>query len=129
MGYKAKLIIGVIIITAICFVDYQFFTEGRDARRLDPLVRQAAHLIVLAVITPIGYWAWKGHPMQWTKNLWIASYMLAISILLIVGLIQWQTSLFSNELLDRFYDFRLFFGSPLAFIMLFMLTILAKKRS
>lgn len=128
MSYKTKLWVGAVVITLICFIDYQFFTEGRDARRIAPLIRQAAHLVILAAIIPVGYWSWKAHPMQWTKQVWLRTYLAALFILIIVGLIQWQTHLFSNEILDRFYDFRIFFGSPLAFIVLYMLTVIAKKK-
>ncbi|MCB0700559.1 MAG: hypothetical protein H6551_03905 [Chitinophagales bacterium] len=128
MSYRSKLLIGILLITIVCFIDYQYLTEGIEARRISPLVRQAGHLAVLAAIVPIGYWAWKSHPMQWTKSIWVTSYIIAFIVLLLVGIIQWQTRFFSNEILDRFYDLRIFFTSPLAFIVLYMLTVIAKKR-
>jgi hypothetical protein len=122
MGYKTKLLVSLLVITAICFIDYQYFSEGMEVRTMNPVYRQAGHLAILLAIIPIGYWGWKDFPLTWPKRLWVLSYVSAIAILSVIGIIQWQTQIFSIGFLDRVGDARLFFGSPLAFLVLYMLT-------
>ena len=40
MSLKTRLIAGVVLITLICFIDYQYFSEGMDVRKMNPLYRQ-----------------------------------------------------------------------------------------
>ena len=127
MSLKTRLIAGVVLITLICFIDYQYFSEGMDVRKMNPLYRQVGHLAILMCTAAIGYWAWKKHPFSWTGSLWLIAYTAAIVVITIIGLAQWQTGFFSKNFLDRVSDARLFFGSPLPFFILYMLTIIARR--
>lgn len=127
MKYKTKLWAGLLLVTLISFIDYQYFSEGFAVRRMPGAVRQSGHLFVLVVIILVGFWGWNKHPMQWTKKLWLYAYGAAIVILLLIGFVSTQLVHLGSGFLDRVSDFRLFFCSPLPYITLYMLTQIAKQ--
>lgn len=129
MQQKNKFWIGLVVITVVCFVDYQFFTEGYSVRRLSAMVRQVGHFVVLAAVIPIGWWAWKDHPMQWLKKLWLYSYIPVILFILLVGVLKITLNLFGSEFLDWMTTVRYLFSSPMPHIFLYMLARLAQARN
>lgn len=82
-----------IAVTVLCWLDYQYFTEGH-AQQLSPIKRQIGHLGLLAIITPVGYLGWKAYGVSWIQKLWLAAYAAALVIIMVVGLIQWKTNIF-----------------------------------
>lgn len=126
MLQRNKFRIALVLITLICFIDYQMFTEGYSVRKIDPLIRQIGHLVILLAVVPIGYWAWKSHPIQWLKKLWIIPYISAIVFILFTGLLKTQTNILSDSFMEWVAsDVRYVFTSPLPHIMIYMISLIA----
>jgi hypothetical protein len=111
-----------VLIVVLCWLDYQFFTEGLQAHHMAPLKRRVMHLVLLGGITLTGYWGWFKHPMRWIKKLWLASYVIAIGFVAVVGLVQWRYHFFSHNALDIIFGIRIFFCSPAPFFILYLLS-------
>ncbi len=129
MKQQNKFWLALVLITIVCFVDYQMFTEGYAVRRLSPMVRQAGHFVVLLAVIPIGWWAWKQHTMQWLKQLWLYSYGIALAFIVLIGLLKSQTNILTEDFLDWVTTVRYFFTSPLPHLLLYMLSLIAQQRS
>lgn len=114
-------------VTVLCWLDYQYFTEGH-AQHLSPIKRQLGHIVLLAIITPIGYLGWKAYGISWIQKLWLISYISAIIIITSAGLIQWKTGVFGIELLDQISRLRLFFTSPLPYGMLYVINKVVRNQ-
>ena len=109
-----------IFVTTLCWVDYQYFTEGH-ANSISPLSRQIGHIVILLAILPVGYLGWKNHPMAWIKTLWLMSYTIVIAIICVIGMLQWRLQLFGTGFLDQVSNLRLFFCSPVPYFLLYIL--------
>lgn len=127
MRSKAIFWLIFIAVTVLCWLDYQYFTEGH-AQQLSPIKRQIGHLGILAVITPVGYMGWKAYGVSWIQKLWFAAYVAALVIIMVVGLIQWKTNIFGIEFLDQISRLRLFFTSPLPYGMLYIINKVVKSQ-
>lgn len=129
MSQRNKFWLALGLITLICFIDYQMFTEGYSVRKINPLIRQVGHLVILLAVVPIGYWAWKDHPLQWTKKLWIIPYTIAIAFILLTGLLKIQTNILSETFMEWVAsDIRYVFTSPLPHLMIYMLSLIATQK-
>lgn len=120
MNRKLAFWLSFIIVAALCWIDYQYFTEGH-AHLITPIQRQIGHILLLIAITPVGYVGWRYYGIQWIYKLWLTSYMVAIAIIGITGLIQWKTGVFGIVFLDQISSLRLFFTSPLPYFMLYII--------
>lgn len=129
MKLQNKFWLALVLITIICFVDYQMFTEGYAVRRLSPMVRQVGHFTILLAVIPIGWWAWKLHPMQWLKLLWLYSYGIALVFIVLIGLLKSQSNILTEDFLDWVTTVRYFFTSPLPHLLLYMLSLIAQQKS
>lgn len=129
MRQQNKFWVALVIITIVCFLDYQLFTEGYAVRNISPTIRQAGHFIILAGVIPIGYWAWKTHPMEWLKTLWMFVYGFALGFIIVIGALKMFTDILPDVFLDWATTVRMFFCSPLPHIMLYMLTLIATQKN
>lgn len=126
MQQKNRFWIAFIIITLVCFADYQLFTEGYAVRQMKPIYRQAGHMIILLAVIPIGYWAWSKHTMQWTSKLWLLSYIAITVFILLTGVLKTIDVLNNRAFMEWVATVRYVFVSPLPHILLYMLTLIAK---
>ena len=126
MNQQAKTWMGLILISAVAYLDYHFFTEGYAVRRMSPIVRQGGHLAILAAIVPIGYWALKNHPLSWASKVWARTYIGVILFIILIGALQRFTNIFGNGFLDKIQELRAFFCSPLPYIFILVLYIISK---
>ena len=120
MRHKLRFWLAFSIIILFSWLDYQYFTEGH-ADFFPAVIRQLGHLIVLLLILAAGYWGWAKQVLPWPKRVWVYSYGLTISIIGIIGLIQWKTELFGVGFLDVISSVRLFLGSPVPYFMMYIL--------
>lgn len=111
-----------LLIALIFLIDGQLFSEGYRVRVLPTAFRQAAHLILLGLVTFIGCKGWANQPAQWVKKFWLLSYLAVIALLLVIGVIQYLFQPFSTDFLDVIGGIRLFFTSPMPYLVLFLLT-------
>jgi len=95
-----------------------------DSFPISENVRRVAHLTLLAVVMLAGGYTWAASPITWVKTLWWYAYAFAFVFLIIVGLAEHYTHIFSYYTLYAFYEFRVFFCSPLP---LFILYIFSKR--
>ena len=120
MRSKAIFWLALVCIAVVCWLDYQFFNEG-FSYKYNALQRQSGHLAVLAIILPLGYLGWTQHPAKWPRRLWTMVYMIIICLVILIGAIQWETGWFGVGFLDNVSSLRLFFSSPLPYLLLFLL--------
>lgn len=128
MSQQRKFWVGLIVITVVCYLDYHFFIEGYSVRKVSPVVRQIGHLAVLLAVVFIGYWVWKTHVLQWLKTMWLFAYGVALGFIVTVGALKF----FTDVLPDMFFDWastvRYFFCSPLPFLLIYMLSVIASQK-
>lgn len=129
MQQQNKFRVALALITIICFLDYQLFTEGYAVRDISPIVRQVGHFVIMMAVIPIGWWAWKNHPIQWFGKLWLYSYGAALGFIVLVGLLKMSTNLLTEDFLDWVTTVRYFFTSPLPHLLLYMLSLIAMQRN
>lgn len=128
MQQRNKFWIALALITVVCFLDYQLFTEGYAVRSISPAIRQAGHFAILLAVIPIGWWAWKAHPIRWFRMLWAASYGFAIGFILSIGALKALINTLPEAFLDWASTVRYFFTSPLPHLLLYMLALIAKQQ-
>jgi len=121
MQPKARLVLVLLLLTVISFIDHQFFYEPRQVTTLSALQRQVMHLLVLLCFIPIGLIALKGDKIHWMKKLWVTVYASAISLLAVIGVIQWKLHAFPSGVLDIISTVRIFITSPLPFLLLYFM--------
>lgn len=124
---QIQLWLGLLLVTILAFTDFQYFSEVQSARAIPLNIRRIGHISILILILVSGYWGWYKHPLKWPKRLWAFTYILGIVCLAILGIISKTTGILDKGILDRIYEVRLFFCSPLPYLMLLVLTILAKR--
>ena len=129
MKQQNKFWLALALITIVCFIDYQLFTEGYAVRKLSPTIRQAEHFVVLLAVVPIGWWAWKEHPMQWLKQLWLYAYSIALGFIVLIGLLKSLSNILTEDFLDWVTTVRYFFTSPLPHLLVYMLSLIALQKS
>jgi hypothetical protein len=115
MKNKLSTWLSLVIIVALSWIELQYFTESQG---VDELQRKAAHILFLVAIMAAGYIAWAKHIVVWTRQIWLFSYIGAIVLITGIGLVQWKFQVFGSDLLDQVRDIRIFFSSPLPFLML-----------
>lgn len=129
MRQQSKFWIALVLITLVCYLDYQFFIEGYSVRNLSSTTRQIGHLSILLAVIPIGYWAWAKHEMAFLKKLWLWAYSGAVAFILIVGLLKTQTNILSHNFMEWSATVRYVFCSPLPHLLLFMLSKIADSQN
>jgi hypothetical protein len=116
-------IIALVLLIIVCWFDYQYFTEGQSVIEMSATTRRIAHLLFLGVLIPVGYWGLGNFP-KWMRGLWLASYTAVFCFLFIIGVLQMKLKLFSVTTLDQISTIRLFFGSPMPFMILYILFVI-----
>lgn len=116
------------IIVIVCYFDWYLFGEGYGVRRVSGTIRQAGHLGTLLFVVATGYWAWKTHPMQWLKSLWVYVYTAGIGFVLLVGALK-MTGILSDGFLEWVTTIRYLLTSPLPHLLMYMLTLIASQKN
>jgi hypothetical protein len=116
-----------VVITGIAWIDYQYLSEGYRVRWMNPGHRQLLHLLILCTITAAGYLFLKSHPVQWLKKLWTFSYSLVLFLLVFSGIVQLLSKALPIGYLDFLSTLRLFFCSPMPFLMLYLFAMLLPR--
>ena len=128
MRQQTKFWVALVLITLVCYIDYQFFIEGYNVRKLSSTIRQAGHLSVLISVAAIGYWAWAKHPLTYLKKLWLFSYGAGLGFILVTGLIKTQTELLGEDFFEWAATVRYAFCSPLPHLLLYMLSLVGQQK-
>ncbi|MBS1771885.1 MAG: hypothetical protein JST82_03435 [Bacteroidetes bacterium] len=119
---KPKLVfwLSFIAVTLLSWIDNQYYTEGL-AHYHTPFQRQIAHIIILAMFIPVGYWGWRTNPIHWFRKAWLILYSTVTVIIGIIGLYEWKKGGLSLEFLDSVSVVRQFFCSPAPYFILYVL--------
>lgn len=127
MPHRSRFILAFVVITALCWIDYQYYSEGGAVRAIDDTRRQMAHLIILILLVPIGWFGWSAHGVKWIRKFWLLTYLTAICFLITFGLIQSFFHPFGTTTKDIVSSIRLFFTSPMPFLLLQLIRMLLKR--
>ena len=126
---KPRIWLAFLLITVLCWIDYSQFTDVAELDGISDTTRRIAHIIILMLIIPLGYWGLAAATMQWMKRIWLLLYVTGLVVILIAGILQWQWQLFSVPVLDRISDIRLFLTSPIPyFILLLLPSVLSREK-
>lgn len=117
--------LALLAILALCTADHVYFTEGRGAQSLSDGVRKVAHISILAAIIPVGYLGWRRHPQQWLKRVWLWSHLCALSAVVLAGAACYSLGYYDKALLKKLGDIRLFFCSPVPYLVLYLLSLIS----
>lgn len=115
MTKKVSTWVSLVLIVILSWIELQYFSESQG---VDETGRRAAHILFLLAIMMVGYLAWSRHIVVWTRQIWLFTYTGAILLIVGIGLLQWKFQWFGTDLLDQVRDIRIFFSSPLPFLML-----------
>jgi hypothetical protein len=128
MRQQTKFWLALLAITIVCYFDFYLYGEGYSVRNVSAVVRQGGHLATLLIVMSSGFLAWKHHPMQWLKKLWMYSYIAGIIFIIIVGGIKTFIGILGEDFLEWVATVRQFFCTPLPYLLVYMLSLIAKQR-
>lgn len=126
MQNKWRLWVGLAIIIILSWVELQFFTETDAVGELE---RQVAHISFLALIAATGYIALYTHRAKWLKSLWLLVYILVLVVIVGVGLLNRRVIAFSVDFLDEIHQLRVFFITPIPFLILMAIPYKQNRQS
>lgn len=126
-NYRTQIWLSFLFVVALCCIDYAYLSEGMGAILMNDMYRKLGHLIILFAIIAIGYWEWKGHPVQWLKKVWLWSHLLSVLLIVIVGALCYAVGFFDKAFLKKIGDIRLFFCSPVPFFILYILSVISDR--
>lgn len=124
MGHKLRMILALLIIVVLAWVELQQYSE---AVNVPEQTRKVAHILFLVFIMLVGYWGWFAHPMRWLKNAWLLAYATVLAIIVGFGIIHWKVYQFSIGFLDQISLLRIFFSSPVPFLVLVVFQMRKKE--
>jgi hypothetical protein len=115
MSNKLRIIIALLVIVVLAWIELQQYSE---AVNVPEQTRKIAHILFLVAIMLVGYWGWFAHPLKWLKNAWVLAYTAVLAIIVAFGVIHWKVYQFSIGFLDQISLLRIFFSSPVPFLVL-----------
>lgn len=115
MGNKLRMILALLIIVVLAWIELQQYSE---AVNVPEQTRKIAHILFLIGIMLVGYWGWFAHPLKWLKNAWLLAYCAVLAIVVVIGIVHWKFYQFSVGFLDQVSLLRIFFSSPVPFLVL-----------
>jgi CDP-diglyceride synthetase len=124
MQNKGRLWVCLFIIIVLSWLELQFFTEASGVAEF---TRQLAHILFLLAIMGVGYYAWANNPLKWLKQVWLLAYAGVFLLILLIGVLNRFIN-FSIGFLDEIHLVRVFFNSPLPFIMLMVLAYMQRQK-
>ena len=111
----------LILIVLLSWVENQYISESAKDF-LAENTRKALHIVFYLSVMLVGYFGWYHHPIKWLRVLWVFSYSFIIIALLGVGFIDSRFHFFSMGFLDQIHGIRVFFISPVPFLILLVLS-------
>ncbi len=124
MQSKVRVWVSLVVIIVLSWLELHFFTE---ASGVAAFTRQLAHIVFILGIMAVGYWAWSGNRVPWLKKVWLLAYASVLMLIITVGILN-QFLHFSINFLDEIRLIRVFFNSPLPYIMLMVLAYLQQPK-
>lgn len=115
---KNKYIICFILILLLWICGAQEMYTNKESLRNANFIRYIIYFIWLSGTGTIGYLAWVKHPQQWIKQVWTGLYAIAFIILLLLGTADLLLLHFTRSQRNYIQTFRLFFQSPVPFVVL-----------
>lgn len=79
----------------------------------------------LFAVAIIGYIGWLQHPFKWVKNIWLFSYLMVISLLTVLGIVDLFITDYDKDFVKVL---RLFVQSPLPFALLYLFVKVSYKK-
>ncbi len=120
MSYKVRFIAALVVIILISWFDFRYLSMYPESFPIPESVRRVMHLGLLAGVMLTGAFAWAKCPVAWVKTLWWYAYLFALAFLVVMGLVEHYAHVFHYNTLYAFYEFRVFFCSPLPMFILFI---------
>ena len=113
-----KLVLSLILIIGLSWIELQHVSE---ATGVGAMKRRIFHLVFLGGVYAAGIFYWHQHKIHWVKYVWTLGYASLVVRLMLVGLVQWKFDIVSADVLDQIRHLRVFFSSPLPFIILLVI--------
>ena len=113
-----RILVALIIIVLLNSFDAAFISEASGVAEK---IRKIGHIIILAAIVFTGYRYWLYASPSWMKFLWNVTHILLFIVLIVVNVLNARTHIFSTLFLDQISYMRLFFTSPVPFLISLLL--------
>ena len=113
-----KILIALFLIIGLSWIESQHISEATGVAEMK---RRVFHIVFLGGIYATGIWYWHQHRTGWIKYLWTLAYAGLVLLLVGVGMLQWKFQIFSEQILDQVRYLRVFFSSPLPFIIMLII--------
>ncbi|RYE25906.1 MAG: hypothetical protein EOP51_02425 [Sphingobacteriales bacterium] len=114
----------LVLIIVLAWIELQFFTEASNVAEY---TRQIAHILFLLAIMGVGYYVWAKSTVKWLKVVWVATYVFVLLLVFGIGALN-RVVHFNIDFLDEIHQVRVFFSSPIPFLMTWVLEYLQKQK-
>jgi hypothetical protein len=119
-----RKIIALISITFICLLTYEAFEGQRFLNGKPQLLKHAVNFSLLSLAGAAGYYGLKKKPGNWSANYWMGLYAIVMAFLFTFGLADILFRLDNQNLRNMLAGVKMFFCSPLPFLLfLFLLKL------
>lgn len=124
MNNKLRYIISLFLILIICWLGYTYTEEIKlfTSNRHKPFQLQFKRLLWLISIGVLTWWGFKKNTKKWLAQIVIITYILAVIIIGLLGLIEWKYKILGENTKEFISGIRLFLSSPLPFIFLWIMS-------
>lgn len=118
--------IGLILVLLLSWSDYQLLAESVAARQMAEEKRRICHLFFFTAILFAGFWGWYKQE-RWLRQLWLYLYTGGLSFVLAIGILHKFFYAFSVYFLDQVSAIRMFFISPLPYLLLILIQRISRS--
>ena len=110
---KIKILIALLAIVLIYSFELAFVSE---ATGVEERLRKILHVVSFVSVFVVGFYYWKTTTTFWMKNMWLVLHTTLLLFLIFMIALSSITHIFSTVFLDQLYSLRLFFTSPVPFL-------------
>jgi hypothetical protein len=112
------MLVVLLLIVLIYSIELAFVSE---AVGVNERLRALLHIVTYLCVVAVGYFYWKKTQPLWMKGFWLLIYGGVLVFLISVNLLNMFTHWASPLFLDQLYFVRIFFTSPLPFLISLLL--------
>lgn len=108
-----KLLVALLAIVALSLIESRYLTESTGVLET---TRKIGYILCLGGVLVTGFLYWKNEEPKWMKGIWLIVYLLIFIFLIAVNLLNRKVA-FSITFLDQVHYMRVFFNSPVPFML------------
>jgi len=122
-GSRLRVLMALGVIVLICSLELAFVSE---ATGVEKRMRDVLHVLSYGSVMLVGYLYWRRSSPEWMRNMWLIVHVVFLVVVVLVSVLGGMMHLFPRVFNDQFYDVRLFFTSPVPFLISLLIVRLEK---